>query len=68
MLQWYILCACKILHILVALNLYQQVPLGDEAQVEPCFGPYLKQDRCTVCVEYTIGSKIILDASNGTLR
>jgi hypothetical protein len=30
MLQWYILCACRILHILVALNFYQQaflVPL-----------------------------------------
>ena len=24
MLQWYVLCACGILHILVALNLYQQ--------------------------------------------
>ena len=26
----------------------------------------LTQDRCTVCVERTIGSKIILDALNGT--
>jgi hypothetical protein len=24
------------------------------------------QDRCTVCTEYTIGSKIILDAPDGT--
>jgi hypothetical protein len=27
MLQWYILCACRILHILVTLNLYQQPAL-----------------------------------------
>jgi hypothetical protein len=26
----------------------------------------LTQDRCTVCVEHTIGSKIILDAPDGT--
>ena len=39
------------------------VPLGDEAQVEAHFGlsdivPILTQDRCTVCVERTIGSEI----------
>ena len=28
----------------------------------------LTQDRCTVCVEGTIGSQIILDAPNGTPR
>jgi hypothetical protein len=28
----------------------------------------LTQDGCTVCVECYIGSKIILDAPNGTLR
>jgi hypothetical protein len=28
----------------------------------------LKQDRCTICAECTIGSKIILDAPNGTPR
>ena len=28
----------------------------------------LTQDRCTVCVERTIGSEIILDAPNGTPR
>jgi hypothetical protein len=28
----------------------------------------LTQDRCTVCAERTIGSEIILDAPNGTLR
>jgi hypothetical protein len=27
----------------------------------------LIEDRCTVCVERTIGSKIILDALDGTL-
>jgi hypothetical protein len=26
----------------------------------------LKQDRCTVCTERTIGLEIILDASDGT--
>ena len=26
----------------------------------------LKQDRCTVCVERTIGSEIVLDAPDGT--
>jgi len=38
------------------------VPLGDEAQVEAQFGLLdieliLTQDRCTVCVERTIGSE-----------
>ena len=28
----------------------------------------LMQDRCTVCAERTIGSKIILDAPDGTPR
>ena len=28
----------------------------------------LMEDRCTVCVERTIGSKIILDALDGTPR
>ena len=26
------------------------------------------QDRCTICIEHTIGSEIILDAPNGTHR
>ena len=48
-------------------------PLGDEAQVEARFVrleivPMLTQDSCTVCVERIIGSKIILDASDGTPR
>ena len=49
------------------------VPLGDEAQVEARFGLsdivlILTQDRCTVCVECTIGSEIVLDAPVGTPR
>ena len=48
------------------------VPLGEEAQVEACFGLsdielILTQDRCTVCVERTIGSEIVLDAPDGIL-
>ena len=48
------------------------LPLGDEAQVEARFGLsnivlILMQDRCTVCVERTIGSEIILDAPDGIL-
>jgi hypothetical protein len=49
------------------------VLLGDEAQVEAWFGPFskvllLKQDRYTVCVECTIGSKIVLEAPNWAPR
>ena len=49
------------------------VPLGDEAQVEARFGLsdivlILTQDRCMVCVKRTIGSKIVLDAPDGTPR
>ena len=44
--------------------------LGDEAQVEVCFGLsdivlILMQDRCMVCVERNIGSEIILHAPDG---
>ena len=28
----------------------------------------LVQDRCTVCAEHTVGSKILLDAPDGTPR
>ena len=28
----------------------------------------LTEDRCTVCVEHTIGSEIILDTTDGTTR
>ena len=49
------------------------VPLGDEVQLEARFGLMdivlvLTQDRCTVCVERTIGSDIILDAPDGSPR
>ena len=49
------------------------VPLGDEAQVEARFGLsdivlILMQDSCTVCVEHTIGSEIVLDKPDGTPR
>ena len=43
------------------------VLLGDESQVVPRFSPFgdsviFTQDRCTICTERTIGSKIILNA------
>jgi hypothetical protein len=49
------------------------VLLGDEAQVEACFGLFgdsvtLTQDMCMVCIERTIGSEIILDTPNETPR
>ena len=48
------------------------VPLVDEAQVKARFGLLdieliLMQDKCTVCVECTIGSEIILDTPDRTL-
>ena len=47
------------------------VLLGEEAQVEACFGLFgdsanLMQDSCMVCMERTICLKINLDAPNGT--
>ena len=47
------------------------VHLGDEAQVVARFSPFgddviFMQDRCTVCTEHTIGTKIILDTPDGT--
>ena len=47
------------------------VDLGDEALVVAHFSPFgdsviLMQDRCMVCTERTIGSEIVLDASEGT--
>ena len=47
------------------------VPLGDEVQLEACFGLsdialVLTQDRCTVCAERTIGLEITSDAPDGT--
>jgi hypothetical protein len=49
------------------------VLLGDEAQVEAFsvrleIVQILTHDRCTVCVEHTIGSEIILDTPEGTPR
>jgi hypothetical protein len=47
--------------------------LGDKAQVEARFDPleivlHLMQDWCTVCVERTVGSEIVLAAPDGTRR
>jgi hypothetical protein len=47
--------------------------LGDEAQVEARFGQLeivllLMQDWCMICVECTVGSKIVLEAPDGTPR
>jgi hypothetical protein len=56
--------------------------LGDVGHVESHFGPFgyivtislfggsgnVMQDRCTFCAECTMGSEIIMDAPNGTLR
>ena len=49
------------------------VLLGDEAQVKLVpvrleIVLILTQDRYTVCAEHTIGSKIVLDAPDGTPR
>jgi hypothetical protein len=45
----------------------------DIGHVESRFNPsetvvVLVQDRCTVCIERTIGLEIVLDAPNGTPR
>ena len=47
--------------------------LGDESQVVARFGQFgdsviLTQDRCMVCTECTIGTKIGLDEPDGTSR
>jgi hypothetical protein len=47
--------------------------LGGIGQVESYFGPFgdsvsVSQDRFTVCAKHTIGSDIILDAPDYTLR
>jgi hypothetical protein len=49
------------------------VLLGDEAQLEARFVLFgytisVNADRCMVCTKHTIGSKIILDAPDGTPR
>jgi hypothetical protein len=42
---------------------------GDVAHLESHFGPFGYRanldDRCMVCSERTVGSKIVLDASDG---
>ena len=62
-------CTVRINHFLMHPMLHR----GDEAQVVAHFSPFgdsviLTQDRCTVCIEHTIGSEIVLDATNGTHR
>ena len=52
---------------------HPMVLLGDEAQVQAHFGPFrdcvdLDADKCMVCTERTIGSKVVLDAPDGTPR
>ena len=47
--------------------------LGDVGHLEPHLFPYedsvsAVQDWCTVCAKRTIGSEIVLDASDGTPR
>jgi hypothetical protein len=49
------------------------VLLRDVGQVEAPFGPFgdvliWTQDRCMVCTEHPIGSKIILGTPDGTPR
>ena len=49
------------------------VPLAKEAVLEARFVRLeivliFMQDRCTICVEHTIGSEIVLDAPDGTPR
>ena len=49
------------------------VLLGDEAEVEAHFGPFgysanLDVDRCTVCVECTIGLEIVCTRPMELLR
>jgi hypothetical protein len=46
---------------------------GDMGHTESCFGPFgdnvsVVQDRYTVCTKRSIGSKIDLDAPEGTPR
>ena len=75
------LCRCKIgarfaLHIPLAQKLFWMhptVPLGDVAKWKQVLVHLeivliLTQDRCTVCIECTIGCEIIFDAPDGTPR
>ena len=52
---------------------HPMVLLGNKAQVQAHFSPFrdcanLDADKCTVCAERTIGSKIVLDEPDGTSR
>jgi hypothetical protein len=42
--------------------------LDDEAQVDARLGPFGGSDRCIVWAEHTIGSKIVLHATDKTPR
>jgi hypothetical protein len=45
------------------------VLLGDEAQVDACFGMFrdsARLDRCMVCAKCSIGLEIVLDAPDHT--
>jgi hypothetical protein len=47
--------------------------LGDIGHLESRFNPFgdavlFVQDMCTVCAKHTIGTKIVLDAPDGTHR
>jgi hypothetical protein len=49
------------------------VLISDVGCVESRFSPFgdsvcFMQDRCTVCIEHTIGIEIILDTLDGTPR
>jgi hypothetical protein len=52
--------------------MHSMVLIGDEAEVKGSVYSEIvlirTQDRCTVCVERTIGSEIILDAHDGPPR
>ena len=50
---------------------YPTVPLGERTIILEIISEILlilTQDRCTVCVECTIGLEIVLDTPDGTLR
>ena len=42
--------------------------VGKLVSIHLGIGLILTHDRCTVCVKHTIGSEIILDATDGTPR
>ena len=57
----------------MSFRMHPMVILGDVGQLESHLVRLeivliLRQDRCTVCVEHTIGSEIVLDTPDGTAR